>query len=64
MRTLMTLVLVGVFGGMTLGCDMNSSDDTTKHEVVKEHDVRDANGNVVSHSEEKQQSQSDNTMNH
>jgi hypothetical protein len=58
----MTLVLLGTFGGMMFGCD-STTDDTSKHEVVKEHTVRDANGNVVEHSEQKTQNDTNHNMN-
>jgi hypothetical protein len=60
MRIWILLVAMGMFCGPMLGCDSTTDDTTTKHETVKEHTVRDANGNVIQHSEEKSDHQTNN----
>jgi hypothetical protein len=51
MKTLITMVMLAMFGFVIVGCEasgsVGSDDNGTKHEVEQKRTVTDANGNVI-----------------
>ena len=57
-NTVLLAAILSVYGGYLCGCQ--SDDNTADHQKVQEQTVTDPNGNVISHSETKTQSDSTN----
>lgn len=57
MKTILLMAVLSVYGGVMCGCQ---SDDAAEHQKVQEQTVTDPNGNVISHSETKTDSSSQN----
>jgi len=54
MKTILLIAALATYGGLMTGCQ--SDDDTAKHQKVEERTVTDPNGNVISHTEHKSDS--------
>jgi hypothetical protein len=55
MKTALLATVLAIYGGYLCGC---SDDNTAEHQKTQEQTVTDPNGNVISHTETKTQSDS------